>query len=685
MTRRKKIGFAALTTIGFFLLLEALLTVIHVVPRASYEDPYVGFASWSPLFVEKTDEAGRTVMATAENKLEWFNRQTFPRAKLDNGYRIFCLGGSTTYGRPYDDATSYSAWLREFLPAADSSKSWEVINAGGISYASYRVARVMEELFSYEPDLFVIYTGHNEFLERRTYADMLETPTGVRNLGSWLSGTRTYSLIASLVSDPQNADHSEKELLPAEVNAVLDNSLGPDAYHRDDPLARDILEHYRLNLHRMVALARSKGAEVVLVVPASNLKDSSPFKSEPEPTASAKNSKPADEFAAEAREALRSGDPTEALKAAEAGLKQHPRFAHLHYLRGKALFALERFADAKTAFEKARDEDVCPLRALTEMRRIVLQVAAERDVPCVDFSKILADKSPHQIPGNEWFLDHVHPTIEGHQELGLALMDRLIRQGIVEPTPAWGKAATQQIASRIFSRVDQKAQAKALRNLSKVLGWAGKSEEADRLALQALTLASDDAETQYQAGNAFFNQQKFPQALAQYRRCLELDPGSAPAHYGLGLAYNALGDSEKSLFHYTEALRLNPDFADAHYKLAKMYESRNDLDKAEHHYRETIRLYPEHSLAWNDLGVVHAKRGDYETARKYFTKALAIDPDMAEAGVNLAQILAVGGQTGEAVRQLKQILQKHPDHEVARQMLNRFDQQKLPSKTNKTL
>ena len=27
------------------------------------------------------------------------------------------MGGSTTYGRPYDDALSFSGWLGEFLPA----------------------------------------------------------------------------------------------------------------------------------------------------------------------------------------------------------------------------------------------------------------------------------------------------------------------------------------------------------------------------------------------------------------------------------------------------------------------------------------------------------------------------------------------------------------------------------------
>ena len=59
---------------------------------------------------------------------------------------------------------------------ADPTPHWEVINAGLLSYGSYRVAMVMEELITYEPDLFIVYTGHNEFLERRTYKEIIAAP-----------------------------------------------------------------------------------------------------------------------------------------------------------------------------------------------------------------------------------------------------------------------------------------------------------------------------------------------------------------------------------------------------------------------------------------------------------------------------------------------------------------------------
>jgi hypothetical protein len=112
----KKLGFSLVATVGFFLILEAVLAVAGMRPVLYDEDPYVGFSSTVPLFVERTGEDGIRVMATTENRLHLFNPQQFPVRKSPGACRIFCLGGSTTYGHPYVDSTSFGGWLGEFLP-----------------------------------------------------------------------------------------------------------------------------------------------------------------------------------------------------------------------------------------------------------------------------------------------------------------------------------------------------------------------------------------------------------------------------------------------------------------------------------------------------------------------------------------------------------------------------------------
>jgi hypothetical protein len=257
----KKVLFSIAVTVAFFALLEGVLALAGVKPRLFADDPYVGFSSTTPLFVPVTSDDGTQWMTTSPAKLTLFNEQRFRADKPDGVTRIFCVGGSTTFGRPYDDATSFCGWIRAFLDEADPG-SFEVVNAGGVSYASYRVALLMEELADYEPDLFVVYSGHNEFLEERTYRDLMEMPEALRGLGGLAARTRIHTAVTGLLnpSAPTETDQGTTTVLAAEVTTRLDDSIGPDAYERDPELQEAILAHYRYNLARMVDIARAAGA-----------------------------------------------------------------------------------------------------------------------------------------------------------------------------------------------------------------------------------------------------------------------------------------------------------------------------------------------------------------------------------------------------------------------------------------
>ncbi len=256
----KKALYSGLAVLLFFGLTEGVLALFGVKPLLFDDDPYVGFAAKLPLFVKDGD-----TMVTAKNKIKWFNAQSFPKRKAGGTVRIFCMGGSTTFGHPCRDPTSFCGWLRECLPVADASKRWELVNAGSISYASYRVAALMEELASYEPDLFIVYCGQNEFLEDRTYSGLMEMPAAVRGLQATLAQSRTYSLISRLIKGGKRSGGAPGKL-DAEVTTILD-TVGIDKYSRDEDWKRKVVSHYRFNMARMVDIARANGSKVVFVMP----------------------------------------------------------------------------------------------------------------------------------------------------------------------------------------------------------------------------------------------------------------------------------------------------------------------------------------------------------------------------------------------------------------------------------
>ena len=88
--------FAIVTIVAFFTLVEIVLAIFGVRPILYDRDPYVGFSSTIPLFVEQQGPDGQLIMVTAENKIGFFNFQQFSARKPSSTYRIFCMGGSTT-------------------------------------------------------------------------------------------------------------------------------------------------------------------------------------------------------------------------------------------------------------------------------------------------------------------------------------------------------------------------------------------------------------------------------------------------------------------------------------------------------------------------------------------------------------------------------------------------------------
>ena len=479
------------------------------------------------------------------------------------------------YGRPYDDATSFPAWLRELLPLVDGERKWEVINAGGISYASYRLAALMEELNRYEPDLYIIYTGHNEFLEERTYKPLREQPAVLRRSAAVLARTRTFALLhrGLIGHDAEDTADDRRAVLPGEVEALLDSHSGPVAYHRDDALREQILEHLELNLHRMIHLARAAGARVVLVKPSSNLRDCTPFKSENDQALELADWR---DLVQRGRKLQRADKLDEALQALRQAEQIDSRHASLQYRIAKVLDQLDRHDEALVAYERARDEDICPLRATGRITRMIAEVANQRDVALVDFDamarKTSASEHGHPAPGGELFRDHVHLRIETNRMLAVALVEKMIvekmiRKGIVAD---WTCPADVVDTARqqIMSRVDPAAHARALRNLAKVLHWAGKRSEAWPLAVEAIQTLPDDLDSLLFAAQYEKQSGNLKQAVVYYQRALPKLPQSARIHLYLADSLAELGDDLAAIEHYDKALRIDPDNAAAQNGLA---------------------------------------------------------------------------------------------------------------------
>jgi len=462
---------AVLTCLLLLALVELVIRLAVPPPPVNIEDPYVSFHRLSPLFV--ADKTG-TRFETAGERLTAFCPQSFSAVKKPETLRIFCLGGSTVQGRPYSAETSFTTWLELNLRAALPGSDSEVINCGGISYASYRLVPIMQELLNYEPDLFIIYTGHNEFLEDRTYEHIKNKSRVLIRTHRKLLNMRIYSHAHHLLSQHMGrgipAEHSPKTILDPEVQARLDFEEGLKSYHRDQAWRKDIIEHFHHNLDTMVKISRAANVPVILVNPVSNLKDCPPFKSEHGSELSEEQIQQVNELRKQAAE-LDWSQIHEKLRLLEQSAAIDSRHAGLLFLVAKCYEHIGRFSQAKEWFIKAKEEDVCPLRILESMHESIHEVAGRYKVPLVDARKLIEDRTTDGIAGSEWLLDQVHPNITGHRLIADALYEVMEENDIVQ-TPADWRTRRSQLCEQHLASLDDAYYARGQARLKRLAEWS---------------------------------------------------------------------------------------------------------------------------------------------------------------------------------------------------------------------
>jgi Flp pilus assembly protein TadD len=528
LTTRRKVLFSAATVLVLGVSLEGLLAVCGVPVCRDAVDRWPKRSGGSSLFVHQGAE-----YVTRPEKLTYFNPQSFAAEKSPHTYRVFCLGGSTTYGHPYSDRKSYVGLLRELLQRSRPDVQWEIVNCGGISYASYRLAAMMGELAEYQPDLVILYTGQNEFLEEHMFGASERERPGWAAARDLVGGLRTATLFARWMQPAPAAIAT----LDNEVDAELDHTAGPTGYHRDSTLKADVVAAYRESVRTILRRAEAAGAEVLMIEPASNLRFS-PFKSE-HTSADFSKSLELDVLIADGRRRLAAGELSQAVELLQRAVEQDPQFADAHYLLGEALWRSGNHPASAAAYQRAIDEDVCPLRAISELHAVLLESAVERSVPVIRFPRMVEQYSREHggqgVPGAECFLDHVHPRPELHLLLATEIAHAMSELRPEQfPTLEMIDRTASEVESEVLRQSPAKEEALALCNLAQVLTWGGKVTEPLPLAAEAVAKAPDDPWIICQYARLLDKHGRRDEARREYERAVALSPQDPLANYRLG-------------------------------------------------------------------------------------------------------------------------------------------------------
>jgi len=202
--------------------------------------------------------------------------------------------------------------------------------------------------------------------------------------------------------------------------------------------------------------------------------------------------------------------------------------------------------------------------------------------------------------------------------------------------------------------------------LGNALYKRGKKKQAIAQYRKALQINPMYKLAQYNLGMALFDEGEREEAVAHYRMALKIDPDYAEVHFSLGNALFAMGGMEEAIAHYRKVLEINPDYPDDRYDLANALLQSGKLEEAVREYRRALETTPSDARVLNNLGIALATKGESNGAIAQFRKALEKDPAFVDAHYDLGVALVKAGKIDEAIVQYRKALEINPDCVKAR-------------------
>ena len=349
----------------------------------------------------------------------------FDARKGPDTVRLFALGASTLVGFPNAPGLDFPSFLQLMLADAFPKRRFEVVNCGITAVNSHCVLDFAREVLDYEPDLLVVYMGHNEFVG--PYGPT--TPFVRMGNARWLIRGHMQLQRSRLTHGAKELFHGLSGLAGRQPTRFgLHLVTGQIDWTQDS--YGSTVANYRANLDALAEAAAEREVPVLLGTLASNLGGFYPLRSD------CGGGLAGPELAAAADDLLRQGRPERVRSLARESLRSDPYCAAAHFELARLQRMEGRDREAQASFALARDQDRVPFRAPSVFNEVVRETGRRHaNVIVADVEAALAAASPGGIVGDELMTDYLHPTIFGHYLMARTLIEAMALHG---PAFGWG-------------------------------------------------------------------------------------------------------------------------------------------------------------------------------------------------------------------------------------------------------
>ncbi len=185
----------------------------------------------------------------------------------------------------------------------------------------------------------------------------------------------------------------------------------------------------------------------------------------------------------------------------------------------------------------------------------------------------------------------------------------------------------------------------ALYGLTKEPDWLQKGVSA---AQHAEDLDPHLPEVHLVTGIAYTDTGKYPEAIAELHRLVELAPNFDESYRRLGSAYLKSGKRDLALQSYLKAVQVNPYYWRNYNQLGVAYLGLKDMPKALEAFRKVTQLQPDYAGGYANMGAVYYRSGQWDLCGPAFRKALDLEKSSLNYQ-NLGVFTLYNGNAAEAV------------------------------------
>jgi tetratricopeptide (TPR) repeat protein len=176
--------------------------------------------------------------------------------------------------------------------------------------------------------------------------------------------------------------------------------------------------------------------------------------------------------------------------------------------------------------------------------------------------------------------------------------------------------------------------ARPISNRGVAYGTLGEKEQAIADYSKAIELDPGYLIASFNRGVAYGETGQWDKAVTDYTRVLMFDPGHVKAFYNRGLAYANLGQWSKAVEDYSKVIRLESGNTNAFYNRGLAYLNLGLWDKAITDFSETVELDPHYGQAFYTRGIARGNLRQWDQAISDYTQALAINPNSRDIWSN---------------------------------------------------